>query len=61
MKNNTPNRLDEVRIMREELEAIKSFLEKGEIPGYVLSLYNIAAKSVELALNVLLENDQYRQ
>lgn len=56
-----PTRLDEVRIMKEELEAIKSFLEKAEVPGYVISLYNIAAQSVELAINVLLENDQYKQ
>lgn len=44
--------MNEIEEMKAELEKIKGFLEKADVPAYVISLYNIAAKAVELAYNV---------
>jgi len=42
----------EIEELKEELEKIKGFIERADVPSYVISLYNIAAKAVELAYNV---------
>lgn len=44
--------MNEIEELKEELEKIKGFIERADVPSYVISLYNIAAKAVELAYNV---------
>lgn len=49
--------MNEIEELKQELEIIKQFIEKADVPSYVISLYNIAAKAVELAYNVHIKND----
>mgnify|MGYP003673142618 CR=1 FL=1 len=49
--------MNEIEELKQELENIKEFIEKADVPSYVISLYNIAAKAVELAYNVHIKND----
>ena len=42
----------EIEQMKQELESIKEFIERADVPAYVISMYNIAAKAVELAYNI---------
>jgi hypothetical protein len=51
--------MNEIEEMRKELENIKNFIERADVPSYVISLYNIAHKSVELAYNVSLNHNQH--
>ncbi len=50
--------MNEIQEMKEELEKIKEFLEKTEVPAYVISMYNIAARAVELAYNISVKQNQ---
>lgn len=50
--------MNEIEEMKQTLEDIKGFIERADVPAYVISLYNIAVKAVELAYNVQIKHDE---
>lgn len=50
--------MNEIEEMKQELVKIKAFIERADVPGYVISIYNIAAKAVELAYNLSIKNNK---